>query len=262
VSAVYVGTITPWLKGPTPAMDQLDEVGTRQDFTVGNGPVGCCMFPDRTVLMVVNSLDNSVTELNTSSGQTIATLATDQQPMDVCCTNGVIWNNILIGWFAWITCYTGGNGQGSVQLWWLSTLTIPGIRTPSGLGSIHQTITGFEGPLGVQYDYGLTGSGLRSAFVANSSGDTITKLSINPSGAGIQLTFLSPITEQIKVGQNPQDVCIDPTMAPAPVRAYPVLVTADRGSGTITFNDSGQVSRPNFKLKVPGVRRVGSYWSH
>ncbi|MEN8149439.1 MAG: Ig-like domain-containing protein [Planctomycetota bacterium] len=261
LSALDISKITPWATRADEVMKHLADPGVRVDFDVGRGPIGCAVFPDRTYIMVCNSLDGSITELNTASGKTVATLNVGGTPTDVAVTNLVYVGITPIGWFAWITCPDGGDGSGAVAMWWHSVLSGPGGRTPSGIGSIQATLTGFNRPTSVQYDYGTTGDGLRSAFVTNSGGNTISKVSINISGGGFTLTFLPSVTQTIKVGMNPTSVCLDPCMMIRPIRQPPILCVAVRGTGNIVFTDSAQVSRPQYFLKVPGVSRVASYWN-
>jgi DNA-binding beta-propeller fold protein YncE len=261
VSALDISKITPWATAADEVMKHLADPDVRVDFPTGRGPTGCALFPDRSFLMVANSLDDSITEINTATGQTNATLNVDRNPQDIAVTNLVYVGITPIGWFAWITCAEGGSGKGSVAVWWLSVLSGPGGRTPSGIGSIQATLTDFNRPTGVQYDYGTSGDGLRSAFVANSNGNSVKKVSINISGGGFTLTFLPSVTQTIKVGQNPSSVALDPTSMPRPVSRPPILIAAVRGDGELIFIDSAQVSRPPFILKIPGVSQVGSYWS-
>jgi hypothetical protein len=173
----------------------------------------------------------------------------------VAASDFVVLGTTPIGIFAWITCEGGGNdANGSVGLWWEDYLPL-GVN--SGRGRIQALLTGFQNPKGCQFDYGLSGGGLRSAWVANSGGNTVSQMAINISGAGLATTILPSITANIVVGDNPTDVTLDGTRVA--IGAPPTIISAVLGSGQLTFLDSFRPTAPTFSLKVPGVRRVDTY---
>jgi hypothetical protein len=230
---------------------------SRQDFQVGRGPGGCAHLLSKNSLMVANTIGNSVTELNTADGTIFETLSVNESPYDVATSEFVYLGLTPIGNFAWISCQGGGDdANGSVALWWEDYLPL-GIN--SGKGRIQSLLGGFKNPKGIQYDYGTSGGGFRSVWVANSGGNTIARMSLNVSGAGLATTILPSITANVQVGENPADVTIDPLRAPA--GNAPIIVSADLGSGQLSFVDSLRLTAPKFALKVPGVRLVDQWLS-
>jgi YVTN family beta-propeller protein len=256
VSSVNIGS---FITGQPVASTQMkDSVKTRQIFKVGRSPQGLSCFPDRNGLLVANQGDDSITELNTSTGQVVTTLTVGAGPSDVSCTELVYVGITPIGWFAWVACEGGaGDAEGSCALWW-DNIQSNIARQASGIGSIQAIMTGFKNPNTQQYDYGLTGDGLRSAFVANRGGDYLSKVSINISGGGVSYTFL-PSKLDVKVGNNPSSVCIDPVLPPNFIP--PVIVSADSGSSQLSFFKGNELISPHYLMEIPGVRTVCSYWS-
>ena len=243
---------------PVASTQLKDADATRQIFKVGRSPQGLSHFPDRNSLLVANQGDDSITELNTSTGTIITTLTVGAGPKDISTTEAVFLGFTYIGHFAWVACEGGvGDPDGSVALWWLNPSSNIA-RQASGIGSIQAIMTGVKNPNTQAYDYGMTGDGLRSAFVANRGGNYLSKVSINISGGGIAFTFL-PSKLDIEVGNNPASVCIDPVLPPNNIA--PVIISADSGSSELTFLKGAELISPHYKMWIPGVRQVASYWS-
>ena len=261
VTLLDLAPITVGLEGADQALKDVPL--TKRDFpldtsgTKSLGPVACAHSLGISSLHIANRIDASVTELDTTNGNIVDTLNVNEGPRDVAASNFVMLGTTPVGPFAWISCEGGGDdANGSVALWWQDWLPL-GVN--SGKGRIQSLLGGFKNPKGLQYDYGLSGGGLRSCWVANSGGNSVARMSINISGAGLATTILPSITADIRVGNNPSDVCLDAarllTIPPSP----PVIITADLGSGMLTFIDSIRLTAPTFSLAVPGVRVVDSW---
>lgn len=211
----------------------------RKDIIVGEGPIGVGIAIGAGLVFTANSVGNSCTVVNGGTATISTSFSTGAMPKQV---EGTAFIN-PVGYFAFITCL-GGPGQedGSVALWW---------SAPNGLQA---NITGFKNPDGAMYDRGI------SCWIANSGGDTISRLTLAVSGGGFASTILPQIDATITVGKNPSDVTIDPLMLA--LRQPPVVIAAVPGSGTLTFGDTAEPWRPVFSIPIPGVQRCASYWDY
>jgi YVTN family beta-propeller protein len=239
VSAIDIGRANV---GATSANDVTKSLDTKEGgalaIEVGRGPLGAAHAPDGAFLFVANQLDNTCTVINSSTFQATTTFPIGTNPQQVAAT----FYFTGIGRFAYITCKGGGADEnGSVALYWDLN------------NSLQANITGFTNPEGIQYDYNLSG------WVANSGGDSCAQLTLAVVGGGFAATILPSITADIPVGKNPTDCTVDPyftltTLVPR------CVITADRGSGQLSFIDALQPSRPGFTMSpFAGVSQIMGY---
>jgi YVTN family beta-propeller protein len=209
----------------------------RQDIPVGRGPVGAAHTIGPNDLFVANALDNSVTRLDTSTNQILTTFNVGTSPYDVAAT--FVYQGV--GYFAFITCQGGGvDEDGSVAVWW---------DVPNGLQA---TVTGFKNPQGIIFDYGT------NFWVADSGGDTTSRLTLQFAGGSFAATIFPTITTTVQTGANPTDVTMEPFFFWVQGAAPQAVITANRGAGKVSFIDAVQPSRPIFRIDVPGVRGIAS----
>jgi len=238
VSLINVAQLTVGTLAASDQMKGLSDPANRPaDILVGRGPVGAAHGVGVPFLFIANSQDNTCSAILSATGVVSTTFSIGTSPIDVAATV----NFPGIGFFAFITCLGGGSDDnGSVSLYW---------SRPNGLQA---NITGFKNPKGLIYDRGA------SAYIANSGGNTVSRLTLAFAGGGFAATILPTITATMTVGKNPSDVTMDPLLLA--LGAAPIVITADRGSSTITFVNGGQPIAPNFQLKIPGAQSIAAYW--
>jgi hypothetical protein len=245
-------------------MREAAKYHNRKDIPVGQGPIGAAHFPDRSLMLVANSRENTISEVDTAKGKVVNTFSIDAEPYDIAVTEG-FW----FGWFGWITCRRGGaDGKGSLAMYrWRPNQRMGAM--PARIGKVQGVISGFNAPEDVCYDWGVTSftpevggarGPVRSAYIANTGGDTISKVTIWWISGGLTTTFLPVLDGEVYVGDNPTKISIDPITPILSRGTAPVLICSVRGEGYLAFLDGLHMTRTPFHLPVVGVRYVATYW--
>jgi YVTN family beta-propeller protein len=239
ISALDIGQLSPvGTLGASDALKSVSAFNRRKDLTVGRGPRGAAHAPDASLLFTANQLENSCTVIDSANYKVSTTFPVGKNPQDVAATAFIN----PVGWFAFVTCLGGGGDEnGGVSMWW---------SQPNGLQA---TITGFQNPRGIIYDGGL------SVWITNSGGETVSRLTLAVSGAGLAATIIPNITATVTTGRNPVDVTVEPYW---PWRGFAprAVITADRGDSQLTFLDPGQPSRPTFTIPIAGIRTLAGLY--
>jgi YVTN family beta-propeller protein len=235
ITALDIGQVSPvGTLGATDVLKGLSAFDKRNDLTIGRGPRGAARSLAANLVFTANQLENSCTVVDSANFKVTTTFPIGTNPQDVAATP----NYPNVGYFAFISCLGGGQDEnGSVALYW---------NVPNGLQA---NITGFKNPKGLAFDNGA------SVWVANSGGDTVSRLTLAFAGSGFAATILPIIDATVTTGRNPVDVTVEPYW-PSRGAAAQAVISADRGDSQLTFLDPNQPSRPVFRIMIPGIRTV------
>jgi hypothetical protein len=235
ITALDIGQISPvGTLGASDLLKSLSRFDKRNDLTIGRGPRGAAHSLATNLVFTANQLENSCTAVDTANFKVTTTFPIGTNPQDVAATP----NYPGVGYFAFISCLGGGQDEnGSVALYW---------NVPNGLQA---NITGFKNPKGLAFDNNA------SVWVANSGGDTVSRLTLAFAGSGFAATILPIIDATVTTGRNPVDVTVEPYW-PNRGAAAQCVISADRGDSQLTFLDPNQPSRPVFRIPIAGIRTV------
>jgi hypothetical protein len=235
ITAIDIGQVSPvGTLGASDLLKGLSAFDKRNDLTIGRGPRGVAHSLAANLLFTANQLENSCTVVDSANFKVNTSFPIGTNPQDVATTP----NYPGVGYFAFISCLGGGQDEdGSVSLYW---------NVPNGLQA---NITGFKNPKGIAFDNNI------SVWVANSGGDTISRLTLTIVGGGFAQTVLPTIDATVTTGRNPVDVTVEPYW-PSRGSAAQTVISADRGDSQLTFVDPNQPSRPVFRIPIAGIRTV------
>jgi DNA-binding beta-propeller fold protein YncE len=253
MSALDIGQTTVGTRGVTDVTKGLSSPKKRVDVAVGRGPRGLAHAPDGDWIVVANSLDATVTTINSATLVVQDVLHVGGNPTDVAMTWFYVAPPYQIGRFAYVTCKGSSEIDGTISFLWLSALSIPPLVTPSGRWQVQSTLTDFGSPEGIVFDYG------RAAWFADSAANEAVKVSWEFQGIAI-ISPLPILQSRVPVGNNPTDVALEPWVyyrTNGQVLPY-TAITACRGSGELRFIDNNQPARPQFTMKIPKVAQVAS----
>jgi len=238
ISFIDIVSMTPGAARLTEQSQRLADPDRRRDVETGAGPVGAAFSLAGPLVFVANAMDDSCTLINTNTAKLVTTFSVGTSPYDVAAT----FNYPNVGFFAFITCQGGGADlDGSVSVYW---------NVPNGLQA---NVTGFKNPQGCIFDYNA------SAWVANSGGNSSAQLTLQFAGGAFAATIFPVITQDIVTGANPTSITMEPWFYGILGAPPQTVITANRGTGRISFIDAAQPTRPLFFLDVPGVREVAGW---
>ena len=253
MSALDIGQAAVGTRGVNDVVKGLSKPNSRVDVPVGHGPSGVAHAPDGNWIVVANTLDSTVSAIDSATLQVKDVLHVGGNPTDVAMTWFYVSPPYQIGRFAYVTCKGSGPNDGTIAFLWLSALSIPPLVTPSGHWQVQATLTDFGSPEGIAFDYG------RAAWFADSAADEVVKISWEFQGIAI-ISPMPILQSRVPVGHNPTDVALEPWVyyrTNGQVLPY-VVIAACRGSGELRFIDNNQPARPQFTMKIPKVEDVAS----